>query len=71
MIHTLSGRITERSDGYVVVETGGIGFKVFTNARAAAGAPAGGAVRIFSHLYVREDKLELYGFFEEGALKLF
>lgn len=78
MIHTLAGKITERSEGYIVVETGGVGFKVFTNTRTIAnlayrqaGAPAGGDVKLFSHLYVREDKLELYGFFEEGALKLF
>lgn len=71
MIHTLSGKLTEWGEGYIVVETGGIGFKVFTNARTASRAPAGGEVKLFSHLYVREDKLELYGFLEEGALKLF
>lgn len=71
MIYTLSGKIAERGDGYIVVETGGIGFKVSTNARTITNTLVGEEVKLFSHLYVREDKLELYGFFEEGALKLF
>lgn len=71
MIHTLRGKLAERGESFVVVEIGGVGFKVFTNTRTAANAPAGGEVKLFTHLYVREDKLELYGFFEEGALKLF
>jgi Holliday junction DNA helicase RuvA len=71
MIHTITGKLAERNDGYLVVETGGIGFKVMTNNRTAANAPAGGEVKLFTFLYVREDKMELYGFLDEGALKLF
>lgn len=71
MIHTLSGKLAERNDGYLVVETGGIGFKVMTNARTVTNAPAGETVKLFTYLYVREDKMELYGFLDEGSLKLF
>lgn len=71
MIHTLTGKISDKGESYIVVETGGVGFKVFTNTRTAMKAPAGGEAKLFTHLYVREDKLELYGFLEEGALKLF
>ncbi|MGC9610669.1 MAG: Holliday junction branch migration protein RuvA [Minisyncoccia bacterium] len=71
MIHTLSGKLAEKNDGYLVVEVGGIGFKVVTNTRTAASASAGEAAKLFTHLYVREDKIELYGFMDEGSLKLF
>lgn len=71
MIHFLKGKIIERNDGYVVVGVGGIGFKVLTNERTAAGAPEGEEVTVLTHLYVREDRLELYGFLDQGSLKLF
>jgi Holliday junction DNA helicase RuvA len=71
MIHTLEGKLVERNDNYLVVDVHGVGFKVFTNQRSSAGAPAGGEAKLFTHLYVREDKIELYGFLEQGALKLF
>ncbi len=71
MIHTLEGKLAEKNDNYLIVNVHGVGFKVFTNQRSSAAAPAGGEAKLFTHLYVREDKLEIYGFLEEGALKLF
>lgn len=71
MIHTLKGKLADKNDLSLVVEVGGIGFKVFTNERTASGAPLGSEVKLFNHLYVREDKLDLYGFLDEGSLKLF
>lgn len=72
MIYTLNGRLTESGENYLIVECGGIGFKIFTINRDAKNAGARGAeVKIFCYLYLREDKIELYGFLEEGALKLF
>ncbi len=71
MIHFLKGRIIERNDGYIVVGVGGIGFKVLTNERTASGAPEGEEVTVLTHLYVREDRLELYGFLDESSVKLF
>lgn len=71
MIHTLKGKLADRNDSSVVVEVGGVGFRVFTNERTAADAKMDSEVKLFCHLHVREDKLELYGFLDEGALKLF
>ncbi len=71
MIHTLKGKLADRNDSSLVVEVGGVGFRVFTNERTAAEGAIGSEVKLFCHLHVREDKLELYGFLDEGALKLF
>ncbi len=71
MIHTLKGKLADRNDSSLVVEVGGVGFRVFTNERTAAEAKIENEVKLFCHLHVREDKLELYGFLDEGALKLF
>ncbi len=72
MIYTLEGNLKSLGDNFLVLGVGGIGFKVFTNKQALASLPpAGGPISLFCYLHVREDLLELYGFREEGALKLF
>ncbi len=72
MIYTVEGTLSRREDHFLVVKTGGIGFKIFTNERTLSRLPhEGNEVALFCHLYVREDQLDLYGFSEEGALKLF
>lgn len=53
-------------------ENGGLCFKIFTNGRTLDRLPReGGQARIFTFLYIREERLELYGFLEEQALRLF
>ncbi len=72
MIYSLKGILINKGDHFLVVETGGIGFKVFSNEGTLTAAPEeGNEVRLYCHLHVREDILDLYGFFDEGALKLF
>jgi Holliday junction DNA helicase RuvA len=54
----------------VVVEVAGVGLQVFVPAPASLGAP-GDQVRLHTHLVVREEELSLYGFSDEGSLRLF
>ena len=63
MIGKISGRLDMRGDGYVLVDTGGVGYMVFCNDRTLASLPeAGEAVALYTELVVREDLLQLYGF---------
>ncbi len=56
----------------MVVETGGLGLKIATNARNLKDAGAvGGTVKLFTHLHVREDGMDLYGFLTEQELAFF
>lgn len=72
MIYTLEGVLKSVGDNFLVLGVGGIGFKVYTNKQTVAGAPqAGEPLSLFCYTYVREDALDLYGFRDEGALKLF
>lgn len=64
MIGSLSGTLVDRSTrGEVVVEVGGVGYRatVAPSTLVRLGAP-GDAVRLFTHLHVREDALTLFGF---------
>lgn len=72
MIYTLAGKLAEHGENYVIVEVGGFGLKVLADSRTLANLPPlGSEIKLFSFLYVREERVELYGFLREGELKLF
>lgn len=72
MIYSVEGTLRRTDSNVAVVEIGGVGIRVLTTRRALrALSPAGERVRFVSHLHVREDALELYGFPHEEDLRLF
>ncbi len=72
MIATLRGKLQVREQDSIVVNVGGVGFRVRVSSRTLAnvGAP-GGEIDLFTHLRVREDELTLYGFLSQDELRLF
>lgn len=72
MISCLKGRIAGKGDGHLVVMVGGIGLEVRVPAGTARRAPATGEeVFLHTHLHVRDDALQLYGFDTPGGRELF
>lgn len=71
MVHSVKGKLAARGDRFVVVEVGGLGLKVSASASTIKGVAAGGDVKLFTHLHVREDGLDLYGFLTEAELMFF
>lgn len=71
MYSFIAGKIFAVKDGSVIVENNGIGYKVFVTAHAAGLLAGAGEVRLFTHTYVREDALALYGFLEQSDLSMF
>lgn len=73
MIYSLSGQLVAKKEGFIVVEAGGIGFKVFVSLKALRNLPQPGQkIKIFCSLYSRQDgEFELYGFLSESELYLF
>jgi Holliday junction DNA helicase RuvA len=72
MLYTISGRLAAKRERFAVVEVGGLGLRVFMNPRGIGRLPAPGSdVKLFSHLYVREDMFELYGFLTAEERSLF
>ena len=72
MIHCIDGIIISKRAEEMVVSCSGVGFKVFVPAGvyAATGKP-GEEVFLYTHLAVREDAFELYGFLTETELQCF
>lgn len=71
MIGFLRGRLVQRGRGEILLDVGGVGYRVAMPTRCLAGLPGvGEEVVVHAHLHVREDALSLYGFpsFEEREL---
>lgn len=62
MIGSLKGRITHKSANYIILETSGVGYKVFVPLVLLATFKVGQELSLVIHTYVREDQLTLYGF---------
>lgn len=73
MLYSLEGKLIGRKENQIILETAGIGFKVFLSPRAAQSLPqAGSNIKIFCSLYSRENApFELFGFLTEQELYLF
>ncbi len=62
MIGSLKGKITHKSANYIILETSGVGYKVFVPLILLASFKVGQELSLVIHTYVREDQLTLYGF---------
>lgn len=72
MIHYINGELAIKGDGYIVVETGGIGYTVYVplNSRFYL-KEIGENIRVFTAMTVREDDISLYGFEDHKTLEIF
>ena len=71
MIHSLIGKITYKDNKSLVLENQGIGYKIFCSPDVLKKTSEGQELKLFTHLHVKEDAVELYGFLALEELKLF
>ena len=72
MIAMVSGTVAVRRADHVVVDCGGVGYRLAVSSETLRHVPAvGKGVLLHSHLVVREDALALYGFATEEERELF
>ncbi len=71
MIATLRGEITQIEDNAFIVETGGVGLRVFVPVPLRTRMQVGEATLLYTHLVVREDAWSLYGFETKADRDLF
>jgi Holliday junction DNA helicase RuvA len=72
MIYSVSGKLVLKGANFVVVETGGLGLKVFAPARTLGSIRAADeTIKLFTYFNVRENGMELYGFLSEEELVFF
>ncbi|MCK5084481.1 MAG: Holliday junction branch migration protein RuvA [Candidatus Pacebacteria bacterium] len=68
MISYIKGKIIFKSESFIIVSTGNVGYKVFIMSDLSE---IGQDIELFTYLNVREDALTLYGFLEYKELELF
>ena len=72
MFAYIKGKLVSKSNNYVVVEAGDIGYKIFMSATAIEKLDEiETQVKIHTHYYVREDNISLYGFVSQEELRMF
>lgn len=72
MFAYIKGILEEKSNGYVVVETAGIGYKIFmSNVSIGLLGDVKEEVKVHTYYYVREDNISLYGFITKEELTMF
>lgn len=72
MLYNIRGRLTACDVNFIVVESGGIGFKCFTSLNTVKEiGKAGDEVNVYTYLAVREDAMDLYGFASLAELDFF
>jgi Holliday junction DNA helicase RuvA len=72
MIATLEGILEYRGNDYVIIDVGGIGFRVYVSGSTLSQVgTVKGKVSLYTHLHVREDNISLYGFASNEELALF
>jgi holliday junction DNA helicase RuvA len=72
MIALVSGTVAVRRTDHVVVDCGGVGYRLAVSAETLRHVPAvGNQVTLHAHLVVRDDALALYGFASEEERELF
>lgn len=68
----IKGELTERKPGQIVIETSGIGYRIFITGQTYEQLPATGEeLKVYTYLYLREDAMILYGFLNQDDLELF
>ena len=72
MIYSIEGVLIAKKENFVAVDANGVGYKIFTPKIVVSQMPhLGATVKLFCHLNMRQDALELYGFYSEKELELF
>lgn len=72
MFYSLTGKLIHTEAYLAVVECGGVGYRCTTSLTTLSCLPpAGERVTLYTHLNVREDALDLFGFYSMNELDAF
>ncbi len=72
MIALVAGTVAVRRGDHVVIDAGGVGYRLAVSSETLRHVPAvGNATMLHAHLVVRDDALALYGFATEEERELF
>lgn len=72
MIRYIKGCVAGVDQDSLLLENQGIGYGISMSARDLDRVPANGTeIKVYTYLHVKEDAMQLFGFFQEDALQVF
>ena len=71
VIASVRGEVVLRLPGEVVIEAAGVGYRLAVSAETLRDVPGSGESFLYSHLVMRDDAIQLYGFSTEAERDLF
>lgn len=72
MISYIKGKLEAKNLNSVIIDVGGIGYKIFMSVNSMDRlGEAGTDVKVYTYMRVREDDVSLYGFCSNEELKMF
>ena len=71
MIALVRGTLAYKSIDHVIIDVGGVGYRLFIPLSTFYSLPETGEISLFTHTHVREDSLLLYGFLSLEEKNLF
>ena len=72
MLAYIKGSLEIKTTGYIVIETNGMGYKIFMSETAIERlGEIGSIVKVYTYMRVREDDVSLYGFNTNEELRMF
>ena len=72
MFSYIKGSLEVKTNGYIVIETNGIGYKIFMSETSIEKlGEIGSTVKVHTYLKVREDDISLFGFNTNEELRMF
>ena len=71
MIGSISGQVQYKSSTFLILDTGGIGYKIAVTPPLLLEIKVGELCSLAIHTYVREDQISLYGFKTRPELEFF
>lgn len=72
MYYYIKGTLVHKGENVIVIDAQGVGYKIYTSLECIEKSPhIGSEVTVYTYLNVREDAMELYGFYSEEERNMF
>ena len=71
MFYYLSGTVAETEANLAVIDCGGVGYACATTNYTLSQLKKGAQAKLYTYLNVREDAMELFGFYSRSELRCF
>ena len=62
MFYYISGTLAHKDLNFVVIDAGGVGYKLYASAKSVESLPLNQPCKMFTYMYIREDAMDIFGF---------